>query len=141
MLPPSVSNRPLSVYDLQISWFAGSFRTGPPRSGLGALQLWIHILDPMRYLRGVAGLLIAAGLLGCEAVTHLLTACDDVAALGLGVSVVDAVSNVSLVNGTTVFVQDATFADSVTVIGDSSLVFSPRIWLLPERARERMRSP
>ena len=88
----------------------------------------------MRYLCGVAGLAMTAGLLGCDAVTHLLTGCDDVAALGLGVSVVDAVSNVSLVNGTTVFVQDGAFSDSVTVVGDSSLTFSPRIWMLPERA-------
>lgn len=88
----------------------------------------------MRYLRGAAGLAMTAGLLGCDAVTRGLEACDDVAAFGLGVSVVDAATSVSLVNGTTVFVQDGTFSDSVTVMGDSSLVFSSRIWLLPERA-------
>ena len=97
-------------------------------------QLQVEILDQMRYLRGAAGLAMTAGLLGCDAVTHALEACDDVAAFGLGVSVVDGASSVSLVNGTTVFVQDGTFSDSVTVMGDSSLVFSSRIWLLPERA-------
>lgn len=78
---------------------------------------------------------MSVGLVGCDAVGHLLPGvCSDaVAFLGIGVAVVDSLSNVSLVNGATVLVQDGTFSDSASVAGDSSLTFSPRIWLVADR--------
>ena len=87
----------------------------------------------MLYLRIAVGVVMSVSLAGCDAVSRALDACDDVAEFGIGVGVVDSVSNISLVNGTTVRVQDGTFSDSAAIAGDSSLMFSPRIWLVPER--------
>lgn len=87
----------------------------------------------MRSLRIAVGVVMSVSLAGCDAVSRVLGACDDVAAFGIGVAVVDSVSNVSLVNGTTVRVQDGTFSDSAAIAGDSSLMFSPRIWMVPDR--------
>ena len=88
----------------------------------------------MGYWRSAIGVAMYVGLVGCDAVDRLLPGgCSQVLALGIGVAVVDSLSNVSLVNGATVLVRDGTYSDSVTVAGDSSLTFSPRIWLVPDR--------